>query len=59
VLEARLRGRGIEDEDSVRTMLGRARAELEYADTGVRDKVIVNDDLEKTFRELKGLIFGP
>ena len=58
-LEARLRGRGTEDEDSVRMRLARARAELEYAETaGVHDKVIVNDDLERAFRELEGFVFG-
>jgi guanylate kinase len=58
-LEARLRGRGTEDEGSVRTRLARARAELEYADTaGVHDKVIVNDDLERAFQELEGFVFG-
>jgi guanylate kinase len=59
VLEARLRGRGTEDEGSVRTRLARARAELEYAETaGVHDRVIVNDDLERAFRELEGFVFG-
>jgi guanylate kinase len=43
----------------VRTRLPRARAELEYTETaGVRDKVIVNDELERAFRELEGFVFG-
>ncbi|CAG9988789.1 unnamed protein product [Clonostachys byssicola] len=57
VLESRLRGRGTEDEASVQNRLKRARAELEYAETGVHDRIIVNEDLDKAFRELEEFIF--
>lgn len=50
ILEQRLRGRGTEDEDSLRKRLDQASAELAYAkEEGVHDVVIVNDDLEKAF----------
>ncbi|KAI5861925.1 guanylate kinase [Durotheca rogersii] len=58
VLEARLRGRGTEDECSIRKRLARARAELDYAETGVHDKIIVNHDLEDAFKELEDFVFN-
>ncbi|KAH8886175.1 guanylate kinase [Thozetella sp. PMI_491] len=57
-LEVRLRGRGTEDEGSIQRRLARARAELDYAETGVHDKVIVNRDLEEAYRELEEFIFN-
>lgn len=58
MLETRLRGRGTEDEASIVRRLDRATAELEYADTGVYDKVIVNQDLDTAFQELEEFVFG-
>ncbi|KAI0144366.1 guanylate kinase [Xylariaceae sp. FL1272] len=58
-LESRLRSRGTENEEQIQKRLARARVELEYANTpGVHDLVIVNDDLDKAYRELDGFIFG-
>ncbi|PZR18189.1 MAG: guanylate kinase [Flavobacterium psychrophilum] len=52
-LERRLRGRGDTSEDSIQKRLAQAKNELEYAKTeGKNDKVIINDDLDKTFQEL-------
>ncbi|KAH6628845.1 guanylate kinase [Chaetomium tenue] len=56
-LEARLRGRGTEDEESIQRRLAQVLAELEYAETGVHDKIIINDDLDRAFQELEGFIF--
>lgn len=58
VLEARLRGRGTEDEGSVQRRLAQARAELDYAETGVHDKIIVNHDLQEAYQELESFIFN-
>jgi guanylate kinase len=58
-LEERLRGRGTEDEGSIQRRLTQASAELAYAETGVHDKVIINDDLDKAFVELEDFIFTP
>ncbi|POS74693.1 guanylate kinase, partial [Diaporthe helianthi] len=58
VLEARLRGRGTEDEGSVQRRLAQARAELDYAETGVHDKIIVNHDLGEAYQELEDFIFN-
>ncbi|KAJ3205165.1 hypothetical protein HDU67_008999, partial [Dinochytrium kinnereticum] len=51
-LEKRLRGRGTETEESLAKRLGAAQAELEYAETGAHDKIIVNDSEERAFQEL-------
>jgi guanylate kinase len=58
ILEARLRGRGTENDEDVRRRLAQATAELEYANEqrGV-DKIIVNDDLEVAYKELEEFIF--
>lgn len=56
-LEARLRGRGTETEDSIAKRLAAAKAEMEYAETNAHDKILVNDDLDKAYKELKEFIF--
>lgn len=53
-LERRLRGRGTEDEDTLRERLERARLELGYEDQC--DHVIVNDKLEDAVAETLCLI---
>ena len=58
-LEARLRGRGTETEESIAKRLTQAKAELEFSKTeGVHDKIIVNDDKERAFKELDDFVFG-
>ena len=53
VLEERLRGRGDTSEDAIKKRLQQAKNEIEYCRTeGRGDKVIVNDDLERTFKEM-------
>lgn len=57
-LEKRLRGRGTETEDAVSKRLEQAKVELEYAKTpNVHDIQIVNDDLEKAYKELEDYVF--
>ncbi|KAI0428120.1 guanylate kinase [Xylaria sp. FL1042] len=59
-LERRLRGRGTEDESSITKRLDQAKKELEYADTpGVHDIIIVNDDLDATYKELEEYVYKP
>lgn len=56
-LERRLRGRGTETEESLNKRLTQARNELEYAaNPGAHDKIIVNDDLEKAYTEMRDWI---
>ncbi|KAI0885382.1 guanylate kinase [Annulohypoxylon maeteangense] len=57
-LEARLRGRDTEDEGSIQRRLAQAKAEIDYAETGVHDKIITNHDLEKAFQELEDFVFN-
>ena len=54
ILEQRLRGRGTDKEEAIQERLAQAVKELEFAKTpGVHDQVIVNDDLEKAWKEFK------
>ncbi|PSS27195.1 hypothetical protein M430DRAFT_111710 [Amorphotheca resinae ATCC 22711] len=58
ILEARLRGRGTEKEESIQKRLAQAKNEMEYSKTpGVHDLIIVNDDLEKAYSELEAFIY--
>lgn len=56
-LERRLRARGTETEDSLSRRLAAARKELLYGEEpGNFDSVIINDDLEKAYSDLKNKI---
>lgn len=57
-LKKRLEGRGTETADSLQKRIAAASAEMEYAKTGAHDKIIVNDDLEKAYKEFKEFIFA-
>ena len=53
-LESRLRGRGHESAEEVDRRLAAAKKELErYVDY---DHLVINDDLDKTLRELEGIV---
>ncbi|KAJ4168108.1 guanylate kinase [Fusarium falciforme] len=56
-LEKRLRGRGTETEDSIQQRLARAKDELAWAESAKFDKILVNDDLEKTYDELDAFVY--
>lgn len=56
-LRKRLEGRGTETPESLQKRLAAADAEMEYANTGAHDLIIVNDDLDKAYNELKNFIF--
>lgn len=58
-LENRLRQRGTEKEEAIQRRLDRARVELDFADTAdVHDLIIVNDDLDRAFRDLEDFVCG-
>ncbi|SGZ56095.1 CIC11C00000001338 [Sungouiella intermedia] len=57
-LKGRLVGRGTETEDSIAKRIAAAAAEMEYAETGAHDKIVVNDDLEKAYKEFKEFILA-
>ncbi|KAH3666439.1 hypothetical protein WICMUC_005707 [Wickerhamomyces mucosus] len=56
-LRKRLEGRGTETQESVEKRIAAATAEIEYSKTGAHDQIIVNDDLDKAYTELKQFIF--
>ena len=59
VLEQRLRGRGTDDEENVKKRLEQAKNEMAFAETeGAHDKIVVNDNLEKTYVEVESWILG-
>lgn len=56
MLEARIRGRNSESEESIALRLANAQGELEAADDkSLIDTVIVNDDLEIAVKDLKAV----
>jgi len=58
-LERRLRGRGTDKEEDILKRLRQAEAELEYAKVeGVHDKIVVNDDLERAYKEVEKFCLG-
>lgn len=54
VLERRLRSRGTESEDSLQERMKKARSEMDYA--YFFDHIVVNDDLDKTCKEVKRIV---
>merc|ERR1711874_368237 len=57
VLEKRLKDRGTETEESLAKRLGAAAAEMEYGEEkGNFDTIIVNDDLETAYENLRDFI---
>ena len=58
-LERRLRKRGTETEESIRRRVEQAKKELEYAEVeGSHDKVVVNDDLDRAYKEMEEWIMA-
>lgn len=55
-LEARLKGRGTETEESLKIRLENAKNELKRKDD--YDNCVVNDDLERAYAELKDVVEG-
>lgn len=57
-LARRLVKRGSETEESLRSRLEAAKGEMEYAQTGAFDYVIVNDDIEQAYEKLRKVALG-
>ncbi|TIB71676.1 hypothetical protein E3Q23_00398 [Wallemia mellicola] len=57
-LARRLVKRGSETEESLRSRLDAAKGEMEYAQTGAFDYVIVNDDIEQAYEKLRKVALG-
>lgn len=59
ILEQRLRGRQTDSEEAVQKRLKQAKVEMDFAETGgIHDKIVVNDDLDKAYEEVRGFIVG-
>ena len=56
VLEERLRGRGTEDEDTIKKRLKEAEHELKYKDR--YKHIVVNDKLEDAIEEIHNIILN-
>lgn len=54
VLEQRLRGRGTETDEVITVRLTTAREEMKYRDSF--DYLIINDDIDRAFKELKDTV---
>lgn len=59
-LEKRLRNRGTETDESLKKRLETAEVELEYerSESSAFDHVIVNEELESAYEQLKGILKG-
>lgn len=55
ILEERLRGRATDKEEAIQKRLDQAKNEMEFANSGnaPHDLIVVNDDLEKAYQEVK------
>lgn len=53
-LEERLRNRGSESDETLQLRLDRARMEMEYASSF--DALVINDDLEQAYTDLKSIV---
>jgi len=60
VLEARLRGRASDSKDAIQKRLKQAKVEMEFANSSdaPHDKVVVNEDLDTAYREVREFIVG-
>ncbi|KAF2656761.1 guanylate kinase-like protein [Lophiostoma macrostomum CBS 122681] len=58
ILEQRLRSRATDKEEAIQKRLNQAKVEMEFAESGEapHDKVVVNDDLDKAYREVRRFI---
>lgn len=56
-LKQRLENRGTETPESLKKRIDAAAYEMEEAKKGIHDIIIVNDDLDKAYGELKTFIF--
>lgn len=60
ILEQRLRSRATDQEKDILKRLNQAKVEMDFANSGdaPHDKIVVNDDLEKAYQEVKEFIVG-
>jgi len=57
ILEQRLRGRATDSEDAILKRLAQAEIEMSFArDGGIHEKVVVNDDLDEAYTQVRSFI---
>jgi guanylate kinase len=61
VLEKRLRSRATDKEEAIVKRLKQAKIEMDFANSkdAPHDKTVINDDLDKAYREVREFIVGP
>ena len=59
-MEKRLRSRATDKEDAILKRLSQAKVEMEFAHSGQapHDKIVINEDLDKAYKEVKEFIIG-
>lgn len=59
-LEKRLRGRATDKEEAILKRLKQAEAEMDFANSpqAPHDRIVVNDDLDKAYAQVKDFIVG-
>lgn len=60
VLEQRLRSRATDKEEAILKRLNQAQVEMEFAHSGEapHDKIVINEDLDKAYKEVRDFIVG-
>lgn len=60
ILEKRLRSRATDKEEAIQKRLNQAKVEMEFANSGnaPHEKIIVNDDLDRAYKEVREFIVG-
>jgi len=60
ILEKRLRSRATDKEEAILKRLNQAKVEMEFAHSGQapHDKIVINDDLDKAYKEVKEFVVG-
>lgn len=53
ILEQRLRGRGTDSEEAIQKRLAQAEKEMAFAKEGAHEKIIVNNEWHKAYKEVE------
>ena len=52
-----MRGRGTDSEDAIQKRLAQAEKEMDFAKEGAHEKIVVNTELDKAYKEVEEWIF--
>ena len=48
-----MRGRGTDSEDAIQKRLAQAEKEMDFAKEGAHEKIVVNNELDKAYKEVE------